>query len=155
MPAMRTTARPATTRCTVVLLAWVGILAAITTIAQRYGFSDLAVDRSAIVHALDGAGVYSYRSPLTHLGTALPPPALLLVSPAVFLPLPLAGWLTALAGVAALGLALVALVGPVARRYGRRPWPVVLAAGALALTVEPVRAALGLGSLDLLAFGLV
>lgn len=155
MPAMRTAARPATTRFTVVLLAWVGILAAITTIAQRYGFSALAVDRAAIMHALDGGGLYAYRSPLTHLGTALPPPALLLISPAVFLPLPLAGWLTALAGVAALGLALVALVGPVARRYGRRPWPVVLAAGALALTVEPVRAALGLGSLDLLVFGLV
>ncbi|RSM67762.1 hypothetical protein DMB66_14985 [Actinoplanes sp. ATCC 53533] len=155
MPAMRTAARPATTRCTVVLLAWVGILATITTIAQRYGFSGLAVDRAAIIHALNGDGLYAYRSPLTHLGTALPPPALLLISPAAFLPLPLAGWLTALAGVAALGLALVALVGPVARRYGRRPWPVVLAAGALALTVEPVRASLGLGSLDLLVFGLV
>ncbi len=155
MPAMRTAARPATTRCVVVLLAWVGILAAITTIARRYGFSDLAVDRAAIMHALAGDGLYAYRSPLTHLGTALPPPALFLVAPAVFLPLPVAGWLTALAGVAALGLAMVALVGPVARRYGRRPWPVVLAAGALALTVEPVRAALGLGSLDLLVFGLI
>ncbi len=155
MPAMRTAARPATTRCTVVLLALVGILAVITTIAQRYGFSGLAVDRAAIVHALTGDGLYSYRSPLTHLGTALPPPALVLLSPAVFVPLPLAGWLTALAGVAALGLALVALVGPVARRYGRRPWPAVLVAGALALAMEPVRAALGLGSLDLLVFGLV
>ncbi|MFI7545959.1 glycosyltransferase 87 family protein [Actinoplanes sp. NPDC049599] len=155
MPAMRTAARPATTRCVVVLLAWVGILAAITTIAQRYGFSILAVDRAAIGHALSGDGLYAYRAPLTHLGTALPPPALFLVSPAVFLPLPVAGWLTALAGVAALGLSLVALVGPVARRYGRRPWPVVLAAGALALTVEPVRAALGLGTLGLLAFGLI
>jgi alpha-1,2-mannosyltransferase len=139
----------------VVLLVWVGILAAITTIAQRYGFSNLAVDRAAISHALAGDGLYAYRSPLTLLGTALPPPALFLVSPAVFLPLPVAGWLTALAGVAALGLSLVALVSPVARRYGRRPWPVVLAAGALALTVEPVRAALGLGTLNLLAFGLV
>ncbi|WP_433723296.1 glycosyltransferase 87 family protein [Actinoplanes sp. CA-051413] len=155
MPAMRTAARPATTRCLVVLLAWVGILAAITTIAQRYGFSDLAVDRAAIMHALAGDGLYAYRSPLTHLGTALPPPALFVVSPAVFLPLPLAGWLTALAGVAALGLSMIALVSPVARRYGRRPWPVVLAASALALTIEPVRAALGLGTLDLLAFGLV
>jgi len=155
MPAMRTAARPATTRCVVVLLAWVGILAAITTIAQRYGFSTLAVDRAAISYALSGDGLYAYREPLSLLGTALPPPALFLVAPAVFLPLPLAGWLTALAGVAALGLSLVALVGPVARRYGRRRWPAVLAAGALALTVEPVRAALGLGTLDLLVFGLV
>ncbi|MFB9360830.1 glycosyltransferase 87 family protein [Actinoplanes nipponensis] len=152
---MRTAARPATTRCVVVLLAWVGVLAAITTIAQRYGFSGLAVNRAALIHAWAGDGLYSYRSPLTNLGTALPPPALFLVSPAAFLPLALAGWLTALAGVAALGLSMVALVGPVARRYGRRPWPVVLAASALALTVEPVRAALGLGTLDLLVFGLV
>jgi alpha-1,2-mannosyltransferase len=155
MPAMRTAARPATTRFVVVWLAWVGILAAITTIAQRYGFSSLAVDRAAIGHALAGDGLYAYRAPLSHLGTALPPPALFLVSPSVFLPLPVAGWLTALAGVAALGLAMVALVGPVARRYGRRPWSVVLAAAALALTVEPVRASLGLGTLDLLVFGLV
>ena len=155
MPAMRTAARPATTRWVVVLLAWVGILAAITAIAQRYGFSGLAVDRAAINHALTGDGLYAYRAPLTHLGTALPPPALFLVLPAVFLPLSVAGWLTALAGVAALALAMVALVGPVARRYGRRRWPVVVAAGALALTVEPVRAALGLGSLDLLVFGLL
>jgi alpha-1,2-mannosyltransferase len=155
MPAMRTAARPATTTCVIILLAWVGILAAITTIAQRYGFSSLAVDRAASAHALGGDGPYSYRSPLTHLGSALPPPALLLVLPAVFLPLPLAGWLAALAGVAALALSLVALVGPVARRYGRRPWPVVLAATALALTVEPARAALGLGTLDVLVFGLV
>ena len=155
MPAMRTAARPATTRCVVVMLAWVGILAAITTIAQRYGFSSLAVDRAAIIHALSGDGLYAYRASVHQIGTALPPPALFLVSPSVFLPLPVAGWLTALAGVAALGLSLVALVGPVARRYGRRPWPVVLAAGALALTVEPVRAALGLGTLDLLAFGLI
>src|SRR3954453_1102423 len=126
MPAMRTAARPATTRYVVVVLAWVGILAAITTIAQRYGFSGLAVDRAAISHALAGDGLYAYRAPLTHLGTALPPPALFLVLPAVFVPLPVAGWLTALAGAAALALAMVALVGPVARRYGRRRWPVVL-----------------------------
>jgi alpha-1,2-mannosyltransferase len=139
----------------VVGLACIGILAAITTIAQRYGFSDLAVGRAAVQSWLAGDGLYAYRSPLSQLGTALAPPALFLVSPAAFMPLRLAGWLTALAGVAALGLSLVALVGPVARRYGRRRWPVVLAAGALALTVEPVRAALGLGAFDLLVFGMI
>jgi alpha-1,2-mannosyltransferase len=155
MPAMRTAARPVTTRSVVVALACVGILAAITTIAQRYGFSGLAVDRDAVRSWLAGDGLYAYRAPESHLGTALPPPALIFVAPAAFLPLAVAGWMTALAGVAALGLALIALVGPVARRYGRPRWPAVLAAGALALTVEPVRAALGLAALDLLVFGLV
>ncbi|BCJ53297.1 hypothetical protein Asp14428_47720 [Actinoplanes sp. NBRC 14428] len=155
MPAMRTSARPLTSRSVVVGLACVGILAAITTIAQRYGFSSLALDRGAAASWLAGDGLYAYRAPDSHLGTALPPPAALLVALAAVLPLAVAGWLVALAGVAALALALIALAGPVARRYGRRRWPVVLAAGALALTAEPVRASLGLGTLDLVVFGLV
>ncbi|MEV4640264.1 glycosyltransferase 87 family protein [Actinoplanes sp. NPDC049548] len=153
MPA--TSARPATSRAAVVGLACIGILAAITTIAQRYGFSTLAVDRGAVASWLAGDGLYAYQAAGSHLGTALPPPAALLVAPAAVLPLAVAGWSLALAQVAALALALIVLAGPVARRYGSRRWPVVLAAGALALTVEPVRAALGLGTLDLLAFGLV
>jgi alpha-1,2-mannosyltransferase len=52
-------------------------------------------------------------------------------------------------------LALTAVTGPVARRYGRRPAPIVLAAVLLALAVEPVRATLGLGTLDLVLFGLI
>ncbi|MFI7596477.1 glycosyltransferase 87 family protein [Actinoplanes sp. NPDC049681] len=155
MPAMRSSVRPTTSRSLVVGLACIGILAAITTIAQRYGFSSLAVDRGALASWLAGDGLYAYRAAGSQLGTALPPPAALLVAPAAVLPLAVAGWALALAGVAALSLALIVLAGPVARRYGRRRWPVVLAAGALALTVEPVRAALGLGTLDLLAFGLV
>jgi len=155
MPAMRTPARPATSRTVVVALACVGVLAAMTTIAQRYGFSTLAVDRAAIGSWLGGDGLYAYRAPLVHLGTALPPPAAILMAPAVLLPPVVAGWALAAAGLAALGLSLMALAGPVARRYGRRRWPVVLAAGALALTIEPVRACLGLGTLDLIAFGLV
>lgn len=155
MPAMRTPARPATSRSAVIGLACVGVVAAMTTIAQRYGFSGLALDRAAAGSWLGGDGLYAYRSQLSHLGTALPPPAAILVAPAAFLPLAVAGWALAAAGLAALGLALIALAGPVARRYGRRRWPVVLAVGALALTIEPVRACLGLGTLDLIAFGLV
>jgi len=151
MPPTRTAARPATTRSVVVVLAGVGILAAII---HRYGLSVLAVDHAAVRSWLAGDGLYAYLS-ASHLGTALPPTALLLTAPAAVLPLAVAGWLTALAGLAALGLALVALVGPVARRYGRRTWPIALAAGALALTVAPVRSALGLGTLDLIVFGLV
>ncbi|MFI5936155.1 glycosyltransferase 87 family protein [Actinoplanes sp. NPDC051494] len=138
-----------------VTLACVGLLAAITTIAQRYGFSTLARDRGAVLSWLHGDGLYAYREPGTHLGTALSPAAALFMAPAAFLPVMVAGWLVALAGVAALTLSLIALAGPIARRYGRRPWPVVLAAAALALTMEPIRATIGLGTLDLLAFGLV
>ncbi|GIE20141.1 hypothetical protein Ahu01nite_032430 [Winogradskya humida] len=138
-----------------VTLACVGILAAITTIAQRYAFSTLALDREAIASWVHGAGLYAYRSPVSHLGTAMSPPAALVMTPAAFLPVAVAGWLVALAGVAALGLALIVAIGPIAERYGRRTWPVVLAAGALALTLEPVRATLGLGTLDLLVFGLI
>ena len=42
-----------------------------------------------------------------------------------------------------------------ARRYGRRRAPAVLVAVLLALAVEPVRATLGLGTLDLMLFGLI
>jgi alpha-1,2-mannosyltransferase len=73
----------------------------------------------------------------------------------VFLPLSLAGWLNALAGLAALTLALIALVGPVARRYGRSRRSAILIAMLLGLTIEPVRSSLGLGQLDLILFGLI
>jgi alpha-1,2-mannosyltransferase len=77
------------------------------------------------------------------------------LAPAAFPPLSLARRLVAPVGVAALVLALIALVGPVARRYGRRRWPAVTVATGLALTVEPVRAVLRLGELDLVLFGLI
>ncbi len=139
----------------VVALAVAVALAVVTVVSQRYGFSALALDRGAIRSWLDGDGLYAYRDPVRHLGAALPPTAAYALVPAVFLPLPVAGWLLAVAGLAALVLALIALAGPVARRYGRRPAPVVLAAILLALAVEPVRTALGTGTLDLVLFGLI
>ncbi|WP_051809181.1 glycosyltransferase 87 family protein [Actinoplanes subtropicus] len=82
-------------------------------------------------------------------------PAALLLAPLARLPVPFAGLLLALTGVTALGLALIALVGPIARRYGKSRFWAVLAAAGLALPVAPVRATLGLGCLDLLLFGLI
>lgn len=139
----------------VVVLAGIAALVALTTFIHRYGFSGLALDRDALRSWLEGTGLYAYRDPQSHLGPALPPVAAFLLVPFVFVPLGVAGWLTALAGLTALVLALTALVGPVARRYGRSRWAVVLVAVLLALTVEPVRATLGLGRLDLLLFGLI
>ncbi|GAA0563235.1 hypothetical protein GCM10010172_53220 [Paractinoplanes ferrugineus] len=116
---------------------------------QRYGLSTAAVDRSAVHDWLSGEALYPGR-----VGTVLTPPAALLLTPVAVLPLPVVGWLLALAGVGALVLALIALVGPVARRYGRARGPAVATAVVLALLTEPVRATLGLGSLDLIVFGL-
>ncbi|MCY1141261.1 glycosyltransferase family 87 protein [Actinoplanes sp. Pm04-4] len=84
-----------------------------------------------------------------------PPITDVLLTPAASLPLTVAAWLLALAGLAALVLAAFALAGPVARRYGRTRGPVALAAAALALVAEPVRATLGAGHLDVLLFGLI
>ncbi|MEV4345348.1 glycosyltransferase 87 family protein [Actinoplanes sp. NPDC049596] len=58
-------------------------------------------------------------------------------------------------GVAILVVSLTALAGPVARRYGRARRPVVVVAAALALLLEPARAAIGLTHVDLVLFGLV
>jgi alpha-1,2-mannosyltransferase len=148
-------AHRSTARAVVVAVACAGIALAVGTFAHRYAFTGLALDRAAARSWLHDTGLYAYLSPGTRRGTALPPAAALLVAPAAVLPLGVAGWLLALAGVAALVLALVALVGPVARRYARRRWPAVFAAGALALLAEPVRDTLGRGTLDLLLFGLL
>jgi alpha-1,2-mannosyltransferase len=136
----------------------VGVLvtvAIITLYLQRYGLSTLAVEHEAIRAWLAGDGLYAYRSPANEAGAALPPALALLLAPLTLLPLRAAGWLLALAGLAALLLAIRILTGPVARRYGRRHGPLVLAAGVLALLAEPVRAAVGLGRPELLIFALL
>jgi alpha-1,2-mannosyltransferase len=136
----------------------VGVLvtvAIITLYLQRYGLSTLAVEHEAIRGWLAGDGLYAYRSPANEAGAALPPALALLLAPLTLLPLRAAGWLLALAGLAALLLAIRILAGPVARRYGRRHGPLVLTAGVLALLAEPVRAAVGLGRPELLIFALL
>ncbi|MCO8275294.1 DUF2029 domain-containing protein [Actinoplanes sp. TRM 88003] len=84
-----------------------------------------------------------------------PPSTAALLAPLSALPVPMAAWLLALVGLAALVLAAFALAGPVARRYGRSRGPAALVAAVLALLAEPVRAALGLGHLDVVVFGLI
>ncbi|HET6531042.1 MAG TPA: glycosyltransferase 87 family protein [Actinoplanes sp.] len=142
-------------RSIVVIVACAAVLFAVGSFAHRYGFSALALDRDAVRSWLGGDGLYAYRDPVTHLGAALPPAAAFLLIPAAVLPFGLIGWLTALTGVTALVLATIALAGPVARRYGRRRAPVVVVAVLLALAAEPTRAALGLGTLDLVLFALI
>ncbi|WP_412743955.1 glycosyltransferase 87 family protein [Krasilnikovia sp. MM14-A1004] len=132
-----------------------GVGIAVAALTHRYGLSGLALDRAAVRSWLAGDGLYEYRAPDSNLGTAIPPPAAILLLPAAWLPTAVAGRLLALAGIGTLALTLYALAGPVARRYGRPRWRAVLAAVALALLLEPVRSALGLGHLDVLVFGLI
>jgi alpha-1,2-mannosyltransferase len=115
----------------VVILGGIAVGLAIIGLQQAYGMRTVAANRHA-------SGL-----------------AALLLAPLSALPVPFARLLLALFGVTALGLAMIALVGPVARRYGKSRFWAVLAAVGLALPVAPVRATLGLGCLDLLMFGLV
>jgi alpha-1,2-mannosyltransferase len=156
MPANGENARTAA-RVRTALVA-VGTLITVTIITlclQRYGLSTLAVEHEAIRGWLAGDGLYAYRSPANEAGAALPPALALILAPLTLLPLSAAGWLLALAGLTALVLTIRVVTGPVARRYGRRPGPFVLAAAALALLTEPVRAAVGLGRPELLIFALL
>ena len=157
MPAMvrRTLTQWTVRRSVVVPVALVAIGLAIGLYTRAYGLHGLAIDRGAVLSWLNGTGLYAHRDPVSHLGAAFPPPAAFFLLPSAILPLGPAGWLTALAGVLALILALFSLVGPVARRYGRGRWPAVGVSVALALTIEPVRSVIGLGQLDLLLFGLI
>jgi alpha-1,2-mannosyltransferase len=148
-------AQRAARRTVVVVLGCAAALFAITTFIHQYGLADLAVHHAAVRSWADGDGLYTYRSAGSGRGATLPPMAALALAPVAFLPLWTAGMLLGSAGVGALVLALIALVGPVARRYRRRRWPAVFAAAALALTLEPVRATIGRGDLDLLVFGLI
>ncbi|GAA4940550.1 glycosyltransferase 87 family protein [Actinoplanes utahensis] len=130
-------------------------LAIITICLQRYGLSALAVEHEAIRGWLAGDGLYAYRAPGSQAGAALPPAMAVLLAPLTLFPLHLAGWLLAVAGIAALLLIVLIIAGPIARRHGRRRAPVVLAVSALALLAEPVRAALGQGRPELLILALL
>jgi alpha-1,2-mannosyltransferase len=147
--------RTRTTGSVVVGLACLGAASAVVTYLHRYGLIGLRVDREAIRGWLSGDGLYAYRSEVARLGTAQPPVAAVMLLAAAVLPLALAGWLLGMAGLAALTLALIALAGPVARRYAKPRWLAVFVAGSLALISEPVRTTIGYGRLDLLLFGLV
>ncbi|MFC4066819.1 glycosyltransferase family 87 protein [Actinoplanes subglobosus] len=156
MPAIRNIALSAARMRSGLVAVGVLVTAAIITLClRRYGLSTLAVEHEAIRGWLAGDGLYAYRSPENEAGAAQPPALTLLLTPLTLLPLVAAGWLLALAGLAALLLVTLIMAGPVARRHGRRRGPFVLAAAALALLAEPVRAAVGLGRPELLIFALL
>jgi alpha-1,2-mannosyltransferase len=147
--------RTRTTGSVVVALACLGAASAVAAYLHRYGLGGLEVDREALRGWLSGDGLYAYRSDIARMGTAQPPVAAMLLLAAVALPLPVAGCLLGLAGVAALILALIALAGPVARRYGKPRRLAVSLAVSVAMMSEPVRTTIGYGRLDLILFGLI
>jgi alpha-1,2-mannosyltransferase len=156
MPVIQSRAlRAAQTTSVLVALGGLITLALISIALSRYGLSTLAITHAAVREWLGGAELYAYREPFTQAGAALPPALAILLAPLALLPLKAAGWLLALAGVAALLLSAVVLTAPIARRYGRRRTPLALAVAALALFTEPVRAAIGEGRPELLLFGLI
>ena len=137
-------------RFAVVGLGCFAALWAIGFALHAYGGTSLAVNQAAVRAWLAGGALYDSR-----LGAGLPPVTALLMTPGAALPWTVTAWLLAVSGMAALVLSLVALAGPIARRYGRSRFVVVVAAALLALTAEPVRSALGLGHLDLVLLGLI
>jgi alpha-1,2-mannosyltransferase len=143
------------TRTTGSVVVGLGAATVVAVYLHRYGLGGLRVDREALRGWMSGDGLYAYRSEIARMGTAQPPIAAMMLLAAAVLPLRLAGSLLGLAGVAALILALIALVGPVARRYAKPRWLAVSIAGGLALISEPVRTTIGYGRLDLLLFGLI
>ncbi|BAL93296.1 hypothetical protein AMIS_80760 [Actinoplanes missouriensis 431] len=156
MPAIEMAERCAARRRSVRLaLGGLATLLLLTLCFQRYGLSTLDVELAAIRSWIVGDGLYAYRESGTQAGAALSPALALLIAPLAVVPLPVAGWLLALAGLGALLVSLMVLTGPIARRFGRARAPMVLALAAAALLTGPVRATIGLGRVDLLLFALI
>jgi alpha-1,2-mannosyltransferase len=147
--------RAARRRLGLLTLGGLGTVLLITACLQGYALSTLEIQLAAIRSWIIGDGLYAYRQDGTQAGAALSPVLALLIAPLAALPLKAAGWLLALASLAALLLSLVVLTGPIARRYGRDRTTLVLTLAALALLTGPVRATIGLGRVDLILFGLV
>ncbi|HEY8533371.1 MAG TPA: glycosyltransferase 87 family protein [Micromonospora sp.] len=128
---------------------------AIATFGRPYVFFDMKIYHGAVVWWIHGNDLYEFIAPLTTLGFTYPPFAALVMLPMAFLPMPVAGWINAIASIAALTVVLAALVGPMAERYGWSRWFAVALAVPLAVALEPTRETLGYGQVNLLLFGLI
>jgi hypothetical protein len=115
----------------------------------------MAIYHGAMVWWASGHDLYAFVAPRTTLGFTYPPFAGLVMLPMAKIPLSLAGWLNAIASVAALTAVLAALLRPITDRLG---WSLGLTLGIAvpaAVAIEPVRETLGYGQVNLLLFGLV
>jgi hypothetical protein len=122
---------------------------------RLYGFFDLRIYHGAVVWWASGGDLYQFTAPQTTLGFTYPPFAALAMLPMVVLSAPVAGWINAVLGLAALAMILFAIVGPITDRYGWPRWFAVGIAVPLAGATEPVRETIGFGQVNLILIGLI
>ncbi|SCE70689.1 Protein of unknown function (DUF2029) [Micromonospora viridifaciens] len=131
--------------------AWV----AIGAFGRPYNFFDMKIYHGAVAWWANGNELYDFIAPATTLGFTYPPFAALVMLPMAWLPVEAAGWLNALASIAALAVVLAALLRPIVDRLGWSLWFTVGIATPMALAIEPSRETLGYGQVNLLLFALV
>ncbi|MFI5834345.1 glycosyltransferase 87 family protein [Micromonospora sp. NPDC051300] len=141
----------------------VGIVAAVSYAAwlavgafgRPYNFFDMKIYHGAVLWWASGNELYDFVAPSTTLGFTYPPFAGLVMLPMSWLPVDAAGFVNALASIAALAVVLAALLRPIVDRLGWPLWFTVGIATPLALAIEPSRETLGYGQVNLLLFALI
>jgi hypothetical protein len=128
---------------------------AIDAFGRPYNFFDMKIYHGAAMWWASGRDLYDFVQPETTLGFTYPPFAGLLMLPMARLSMETAAWVNVFASLAALGVILAALIGPIARRYGWSRWFAAALGVPLFLAIEPVRETLGYGQVNLLLFGLI
>ncbi|MFG1657974.1 glycosyltransferase 87 family protein [Micromonospora chersina] len=128
---------------------------AIGAFGRPYNFFDMKIYHGAVVYWASGNELYDFIAPSTTLGFTYPPFAGLAMLPMSWLPVDAAGWLNALASIAALAVVLAALLRPIVDRLGWSLWFTVGIATPLAAAIEPSRETLGYGQVNLLLFALI
>ncbi|MET8834042.1 glycosyltransferase 87 family protein [Micromonospora sp. NPDC004540] len=128
---------------------------AIGAFGRPYNFFDMKIYHGAVVWWASGNELYDFIAPSTTLGFTYPPFAGLAMLPMSWLPVDAAGWLNALASIAALAVVLAALLRPIVDRLGWSLWFTVGIATPLAVAIEPSRETLGYGQVNLLLFALI
>ena len=124
--------------------------------AQRHGFFDLRIYRSAVSWWLDGRPLYEYVQPHTGgLGFTYPPFAGALMIPLAMMPFETGTALASVCTAAAVTLTTWWLVAPVAERNGWPRWFAVGVAVPLVCALEPIRETMGFGQVNMLLVGLI
>ncbi|EWM66849.1 hypothetical protein MCBG_03982 [Micromonospora sp. M42] len=128
---------------------------AIGAFGRPYNFFDMKIYHGAVVWWASGNELYDFVAPSTTLGFTYPPFAGVVMLPMSWLPVDGAGFVNALASIAALAVVLAALLRPIVDRLGWPLWFTVGIATPLAVAIEPSRETLGYGQVNLLLFALV
>ncbi|QLQ38525.1 glycosyltransferase 87 family protein [Micromonospora robiginosa] len=128
---------------------------AIGAFGRPYNFFDMKIYHGAVLWWANGNELYDFVAPSTTLGFTYPPFAALVMLPMSWLPVDGAGFVNALASIAALAVVLAALLRPIVDRLGWPLWFTVGIATPLAVAIEPSRETLGYGQVNLLLFALI